>query len=230
VYLFRRELAVPKSIQTPQNARSRRTCEALLAATRALVTEQGFEPLTMAAVADRAGVSRRAVYLHFTSRAELVGSLLQYVGEVEDLGGSLQKVWQAPDSLAAVDEWARHLARAHPKILDVARAADRVHRSDPDAALVWEESMRRWQLGSRRLVTWLHDEGNLAAPWTVDTAADMMWALMSLDTLERLTVDCRWSNKRYADRMALLFRSTFVRPVDTSPGRRTPDHRIGSTN
>lgn len=210
---------MPKSIETPRNARSRRTSEALLTAARELIAEHGFEALTMAAVADRAGVSRRAVYLHYTSRAELIGSLLPYVGEVEALGTSLEKVWNAPDSVAAVDEWARHLARAHPKILAVAKAADRVRGTDADAARVWDEVMQRWRLGSRRLVTWLHDEGRLAQPWTVNTAADMVWALMSLDTLERLTVDRHWSGKRYADHMALLLHSTFVEPGHGSRDR-----------
>lgn len=64
-----------KTISAPQNARSRRSRAALLDATRELITEGGFDALTMAAAADRAGVSRRAVYLHFATRAELVTAL-----------------------------------------------------------------------------------------------------------------------------------------------------------
>jgi len=66
-------------ITEPENARSRRTRAALLAATRQLIEEAGFEAATMAAVADRAGVSRRAVYLHFGSRPELMTALFDYV-------------------------------------------------------------------------------------------------------------------------------------------------------
>lgn len=174
----------------------------------------------MAAVAERAGVSRRAVYLHFSSRGELIGSLLPYVGAAEDFGGSLQAVWGAADSASALDEWARHLARAHPKILAVTRAADRVRRADPAAAEVWDDVMQRWRRGSRRLVTWLSDEDRLAEPWTINTATDMMWALMSLDILERLTVDRSWSAERYADNLARVLRGTFLaddhhRPTET---------------
>ncbi|HSO53579.1 MAG TPA: TetR family transcriptional regulator, partial [Actinomycetes bacterium] len=43
------------AIDRPQNARSRRTRAALLAAARSLLEEQGAEALTMAAVAERAG-------------------------------------------------------------------------------------------------------------------------------------------------------------------------------
>lgn len=202
-----------KSIIQPQNARSRRTAEALLSAARSIIEEDGFESLTMAAVAERAGVSRRAVYLHFTGRAELLAELLRHLGQAEELGVSLQRVWQSPDSLAALDEWARHLARAHPRIMPIAQAVDQVRRIDPDAAAMRAEIMRRWRLGCRRLMTWLDEEGNLAVPWTVDTAADMLWALMSWDVLEGLLVERGWSRDKYADHMALLFRSTFTSPA-----------------
>ncbi len=46
-------------IHDPANARSRRTRAALLASARSLLEEEGFEALTMAAVAERAGVTRR---------------------------------------------------------------------------------------------------------------------------------------------------------------------------
>jgi AcrR family transcriptional regulator len=200
-----------RAIDEPLNARSRRTNEALLVATRSLIEEEGFESLTMAAVAERAGVSRRAVYLHYSSRADLLSALLRHLGEAEELGASLQRVWDAPDAVTAVDEWARHLARAHPRIMPIARAVEQVRRTDPDAAALRENIMRRWRLGCRRLATWLADEGRLAEPWTIDTAADMLWALMSWDILEGLLVDRGWSRKRYADHMSLLLRSTFVR-------------------
>ena len=202
-----------KAIVQPQNARSRRTAEALLSAARAIIEEDGFVSLTMAAVAERAGVSRRAVYLHFAGRAELLAELLRHLGEAEELGVSLQRVWDSPDSLSALDEWARHLSRAHPRIMPIARAVDQVRRVDPDAAALRAQITRRWRLGCRRLMRWLYGEGHLAAPWTVDTAADMLWALMSWDLLEGLLVERGWSPHRYAEHMGLLFRSTFVSPA-----------------
>jgi AcrR family transcriptional regulator len=92
------------AIEDPRNARSRRTRAALLAATRALLEEQGTEALTMAAVAERAGVSRRAVYLHFASRTELLTALFGYVSDQEGLAASLEQVWQAPDA-ATTGSW-----------------------------------------------------------------------------------------------------------------------------
>src|ERR671938_750184 len=101
----------PPPDRAATNARGRRTRLALLAAARSVLEERGFPELTMAAVAERAGVTRRAVYLHFGSRSELVGALFDYVAETEGLQRSLQRVWDAPDAAAALDEWAEHVAR-----------------------------------------------------------------------------------------------------------------------
>lgn len=199
-----------KSIEQPRNARSRRTVNALLTATRELIDSHGFDGLTMAAVAERAGVSRRAVYLHFSGRTELLTALYRSLGRTEDLAESLQAVWDSPDSITALDEWSRHIARSHPRILATLRAVERARRTDSDAALLWQTTMNNWHKGSRRLVRWLADEGRLSPAWTVDSATDVMWSLMSIDLIERLMSERRWSAKRFADRYALVLRSTFV--------------------
>jgi AcrR family transcriptional regulator len=203
------------SVEEPRNARSRRTRAALLDATRALLEEHGTEWLTMAAVAERAGVSRRAVYLHFASRAELLTELFGHVSEREGLAASLQPVWDAQDAAAALDQWARHLARFHPRILAVARAIQRVRRDDPDAAAHWKLVMADQQACCHRLAAWLAREQRLAPPWTVQTAADMLWALMSFDLLEELLVDRGWSGTRFRTHLAALLRATFL----CDPGR-----------
>jgi AcrR family transcriptional regulator len=199
-----------KIIVEPRNARSRRTAAALLRAARELIEQDGFAALTMAAVAERAGVSRRAVYLHFATRTELLAALYRSLGETDDLAGSLQAVWDRPDAVAALTEWAEHIARSHPRILGVIRAAERARYADPDAADLWQTAQGNWLKGCRRLMRWLADDGRLAPGWTADTAADMMWALMSIDLLDRLLNERRWSRRRVAEHLAALFHVTFV--------------------
>ena len=193
------------------NVRSRRTRAALLAATRAIIEEEGFDALTMARVAERAGVTRRAIYLHFTTRTELVNALFAFVAEAEGLKASTDPVWAAQNSVAALDQWARHLARYHPPLLALSRAVDRVRRLDSDAARHHEYVVRAQRANCRRLATWLHREGQLMPCWTVDSATDMLWALISSDMVERLTVERRWSIKRFAEHLSSLLRSTFAR-------------------
>lgn len=192
------------------NARSRRTRETLLAAARSILEAEGFDALTMAAVADHAGVTRRAVYLHFPSRAELVAALFDHVASTEGLHHSLAQVWAAPDAASALDEWARHLARYHVRLLAVDRAISRFEAADPDAAAHRSRVSVEKLSGCRRLAQRVQDEGVLAEPWTVESAADVIFALSTSDVVGGLVVDRRWSPDRLARHLGLLLRSTFL--------------------
>jgi AcrR family transcriptional regulator len=212
------------SIGAPQNARSRRTVAALLQAARELIDEGGVEALTMAAVAERAGVSRRAVYLHFPSRASLINGLVEDLKGAGGLDVVLRPVWEAPDALTMLDEWARCMVSILPRIMPIVRAIQRVSRTDPDAAQHWEEATRARHAACRRIAERLHDEGRLAPPWTVDTAADMMLALTSFEVIETLLDQCRWPVDRLARHLAAVFCGTFVAPA---PVADQPDHDAG---
>lgn len=199
-----------KSIEEPRNARSRRSRAALLRAARELVEEQGVTATTMAAVAQRAGVSRRALYLHFTSRADLITELYDYINEVEDLEGWFAPVGEAPDAVTALEVFARRHAAFMPQILAVSRAVERVARTDPDAARHWDTVLFWRRESNKALIQRLHDEGVLAPAWTVDTATDMSLALISNSVVETLLVDRGWSPEQLGEHMAILLRSTFV--------------------
>lgn len=205
----------------PTNARGRRTRGALLAAARSLLEERGFAELSMAAVAERAGVTRRAVYLHFGSRSDLVRGLFEWVAQTEGLTASLERVGSAPDAVSALDEWARHEATYHVRILGVARALEQVGRDDPDA-VVWRQRIMERQLADcRYLAERLANEQRLAPGWSVDSASDMLWALTATEPLERLLVDRAWPPESYAAQFGQLLRCTFVRSVDPT-ARATP--------
>jgi AcrR family transcriptional regulator len=198
------------TITEPTNARSRRTRAALLSSARKVLERDGFEALTMTAVAEDAGVTRRAAYMHFRSRSDLVAALFDYVADVEGLGKSLEQVWKAPDALSALDEWAAHLARYHPRLLAVDRALQGVWQLDPDAAAHRRRVVAEKLSNCRRLARWLADEGQLAESWNVASASDMLFALISSDVVEALLVDRRWSQRRLSEGLAQLLRSTFV--------------------
>ena len=198
-------------IEAPSNARSRRTRAAVLSTARRLLEEQGFDGLTMNAVAERAGVTRRAVYLHFRSRAELVSALFDHVAEAEGLERSLQRVWDAPDAASALEEWARHVARYHPRLLDVDRAVALESDRDPDAAAHRARVMRGKLASCRRVIGRLEEEDRLADGWTVATGADMLFYLDSGELVGGLLRERRWSRRQFAERYASLLRATFLR-------------------
>jgi hypothetical protein len=107
-------------------------------------------------------------------------------------------------------EWAAHLARYHQRLLAVDRAIERVRHLDADAAAHRDRVVAAQLANCRRLAGWLDREGRLAAPWTVRSASDMLFGLVSSDMIEALTVDRGWSESRLARHLALMFDSTFV--------------------
>jgi|SRR5690242_18917609 AcrR family transcriptional regulator len=205
----------PDAITEPANARSRRTRASLLDSARHILEADGFETLTMTAVAEHAGVTRRTAYLHFPSRAALISALFDHIAGTEHLQDSLDRVWAAPDAVSALSEWAGHLARYHTRLLAVDRAVERVRHTDSDAAAHRDRVAAAKLASCRRLARWLHRDGQLAAPWTVQSASDMLYALISSDMIEALISDRQWSTRRLAAHLAILFRNAFA------PG--TPD-------
>jgi AcrR family transcriptional regulator len=194
------------------NARGRQTRERLMTAARAILTDEGFEALTMSMLAERAGITRRGVYSHFESRAQVIAALFDHVAESEGLSASLERVWEAPNALLALEEWARHLARYHPRVIAVDRAVNRVRHEDADAERHWKRVRRAKLANCRRLAEWLRREKQIAPHWTVDSATDLLYALISSDVIEALLVDRGWSRAELAAGLSTLLRSTFVLP------------------
>lgn len=192
------------------NARSRRTREALLVAGRQLLEEGGFDALTMAATAERAEVSRRGIYLHFSSRAELVTAIHDHIAEQQGRAESLSRVWKQTDPVAALREWAAHLARYHVQVLAVDRAVRSARFGDPDVAAYRAQVAQNQRGACRRLIQGLADHELLAATWTVDTGTDMLWSLLSTDMIEALVLECDWSRESLSRRLQEVYCSVFV--------------------
>lgn len=197
-------------IDQPQNARSRRTRQALLDSALAIAQAEGPQAVTMDRVAAEAGVSRRAVYLHVSSRTELFVALLEHVDERLDLAASIRPIQEATTLGAMIDAWARHVARYHHQLLPLVRMLDVERRRDPDAQALYDTSVQAWMGPCRGFAEAAAAGGQLAAPWTVDTAADLLWALMGVELLEDLVEDRGWSEDLYAERLALMARRTLL--------------------
>ena len=204
-------------VTTPTNARGRRTRTHLLQAAVELITERGFAAVSMAAVAERAGVTRRSVYLHFGSRAELVESLFDHVAETAGLEDSLRRVFSAPDPRAGLDEWARHLAEYHTRLIAIDRAVRSLALNDPEADQHRRRADSARLASCRELIRWVDDEGLLAPQWTPSTAAEALAALSSSDLVQSLLVDGTWSTAIFRERIGGLFRSAFVAPGAAAP-------------
>ncbi len=200
-------------IGEPQNARSARTRAAILDAAWRLLEEQGPEGASMTAVAQQAGVTRRGLYLHFPSRTELLAAVRRRMDEVLGLEDSIRPIREAPNAVAALREWVRHLTDYHSRLRTVLDATDRARATDADAAAVWEETMQIWRAGCVAMANRLAAEGVLAPGWTVPAAADALWGLMvGFNRMwDALVVERGWSRDRFYDFLARMHEATFLR-------------------
>jgi hypothetical protein len=107
--------------------------------------------------------------------------------------------------------WARHLAGYHARLIAVERAIQCVRRADADAARHREKVTHAQLANCQMLACRLEREGLLAPQWTAETAADMLFALIPTDVIERLLVDRAWPRRRLEEHLAALFHATFVR-------------------
>ena len=104
-----------------------------------------------------------------------------------------------------------------------------MHRRDPDAAVHRRRYLDEQLAACRKLAAWLARDGRLAPAWTVEAAADMLFAPIADDVFARLIGERRWSRKRLGEKLALLLWTTFVTDAGAPPdggARVTPRHAL----
>ncbi len=183
----------------------------ILQATWRLMEQQPGQGVRMSDIARAAGISRQAVYLHFPARVDLLISTTQYVDQVLDVDGRLAPVRNAATGIEQMDRliafWGDHVE----KIYGVARALLAMRETDAAAASAWDERMSAVRDGCRSVFEALLRDRQLSDDWSVETATDMLWAMLSVRTWEQLTAECGWSADDYVERMQLQARLTFVK-------------------
>ncbi len=184
---------------------------AILEAARELFAAEGYQGASLERVARRAGVSRQAVYLHFGSKAGLLVELARHEHERSGIAALAERtVWSAPDAVAALDAWVALIPAFASRSPGLIAALDAARRSDPDAATAWRDQSEDRLRGCRRLAAWLKRDGSLAPGWSVARAADLIWALASLELYEQLVTERGWSPERFTRHTREVLRRTLV--------------------
>lgn len=129
----------------PQQARSRAALERLLAAAREVLADRGPEEFTIAAVAERAGVSVGGVYRRFTGKEQLLEAVVD--SALRELQATITAgLADAPPDLAGVvGAFARALAdyftRVGPVYVAIIGAGNR--SGDPERGLAVVAAVQR---------------------------------------------------------------------------------------
>jgi len=182
----------------------------ILDATWKLMEKQRGRGVRMSDIARKAGVSRQAVYLHFESRVELMRATTKYVDEVLGLDGRFARVQEAKNAGEALEFFIEVWGNYIPEIYGISKALLAVRDEDEAAAAAWDECMECLRSASDEIIGGLDREGVLSARWDKEEAGELLFAMLSIQNWEQLTLGCGWTQAGYVEGMALMLRRTLV--------------------
>lgn len=187
-------------------ARARR--HAMVVAAQELFERDGFRSTTIAAVAERAGVSAESVYKAFGTKAALAKAVFDVViaGDDEDV-----PVYQRPEQQAMLAEsdvrrkiemFVHGLAQRQARSAKVQFLIRDGRHVDDSLTPVWDKLAEEGLVGMTMLGRHLLETGQLRAGIDLDEVRDVLWNYLAIDTYERLVLARGWSVDRYADWVA----------------------------
>ncbi len=181
----------------------------ILRATWELIEERGSS-IRLVDVADRAGVSRQAVYLHFGDRAGLLVALVEYLDETLGLEELVDHVFDAPTGAEALERIVEMHSIFSPKIDSVVRVLEAAQYDDEALAAAWRNRRHGRRSVHRAIIERIADEGQLAQGWTIDTAADLSYTITMPEPWRELTRERGWTPEQYAENIAKLLRCSLI--------------------
>lgn len=178
--------------------------------TRRLLEEKGGQNVRLKDIAQAAEVSRQAIYLHFGSRTGLLVATVQFVDELQGFFKRTRAIREVESGTKALELFIAFWAEYITEVYGLARALLASRANDPAALAAWTDRMDGLQKICLYLIKKLANERRLKGEWSIDEAADMLWALISVQTWENLTVERGWKKEQYQQNLEKAIWGTFI--------------------
>jgi AcrR family transcriptional regulator len=164
-----------------------------------LLRRRGTNQVTVADIAEAAGVSRQLIYVHFANRAGLLVALARHhdasSGFVERVAAT-RRLPPVEGLEALLRLWFAYI----PEILPFARALEAAAATGEEGAAAWHDRMGDLWEAFRIAVDRVHRDGRLADGWTVRTATDWISARSHLTIWQLLVGERGWRPGDYTER------------------------------
>jgi AcrR family transcriptional regulator len=194
----RRRYESPRRRQQAQQTRG-----VILDAAQQLFTDRGYTATAMPAIATRAGVAVKTVYLAFGTKAGVLHALWDV-----RLGGDDQPIpvvdrpWyrqlrQADDPHTLLRAAARQSRQTKDRAGDVMRIVRQAAVTDPAIADLWQRIETEFRTVLRGFAERLDELAALTKGVDVTAATDILWTLNHPDTWYLLVHRCGWTADRY---------------------------------
>jgi AcrR family transcriptional regulator len=152
--------------------------------------------VTVAEIATAAGVSRQLVYFHFENRAGLLAAMARHHDAQSRFAGRIAACEALPPE-EGIEALLRAWISYVPEILPVARALEAAEIMGDEGGAAWRDRMDSLRDVFRAAVERLAREGALEEGWTVESAADWIWARGHLETWQHLVVERGWTPEEF---------------------------------
>ena len=186
-----------------EQARARR--RAVVVAAEALFERDGFRSTTIAAVAERAGVSAESIYKGFGTKAALAKAVFDFViaGDDEPVPvwrrSEADAIRAEPDIRRKIMLYSRGLAARQQRSAKVQILIRDGGHTDQTLAALWQQLLAERLTGMTMLGRHLIESGQLREGIELDEVRDVLWTYTAVELYELLVVERRWPLDRYAD-------------------------------
>ena len=181
----------------------------ILVATWELIEERG-SGIRLIDAAERAGVSRQTVYLHFGDRAGLLLALVEFMPESLGFPRLFAHVFDAPTGAEMLQRAVELHSTYSAKIDSVAQVLEGAQYRDKALGAAWRDRMDRSRAAHRAIIQRIADEGQLADGWTVDAAAELFYTITMQGPWRELTREIGWTPEQYAENVSRLLRRSLL--------------------
>jgi AcrR family transcriptional regulator len=185
-----------------EQARTRR--RAVVVAAWALFERDGFRPTTIAAVAERAGVSAESIYKGFGTKAALAKAAFDFVIAGDDAPVPVSQRSEAdairaePDVRRKVMMYSRGLAARQQRSAKVQILIRDGRHTDETLAAVWQQLLTERLNGMTLLGRHVLETGQLRDGIELSEVRDALWTYTAVELYELLVLERGWPVERYA--------------------------------
>jgi AcrR family transcriptional regulator len=190
----------------------------ILEVARQLLQTEGYEGMTVEAIARQAEVSAPSVYAIFKSKTGLLIALLDQSMFGADYEAVVRQTLNATDPetrLRRAAAVARQIRGTQSALFDLMRGAGVVA---PELAKLEQEREDLRYVKEEGMITFLRDAGALRRGLSHKTARDIFWMLTGGDVYRMLVRERGWSPRKYQNWLAETLVDSLLTPTRLRPG------------
>jgi AcrR family transcriptional regulator len=215
-------MAIPKKRRYVSEAReqgAQATRARILNAAKALFTAHGIDGVTVAQIADRAGVATPTVYAAFKSKEGILRALMEaamFGDRFEIARQRLEGIIDGVEMVALTAAISRSVYEGESRELGMLRGASSF---SPSLRKI-EQQFEKMRLDMQQArIELLFDQGKAKHGLSLDEARQIMWMYTSRDIYRMLVREAGWTPDRYEDWLRETLLAALVEP--TSSGKAT---------